>query len=275
MNAEREVMRVLSLGAGVQSSTVAMMMLHGEIESAELAIFADTRAEPMAVYEWLAWLSGQLKDGGIPLAIVQQGDGLTVNLQAGCQGKTRCSSPPFFTQNGGILRRQCTIDYKIAPIYRKIQKVRKKRPVVQVFGISFEERRRMKLPQRKYIIGHDYPLVDREMSRIDCKRWMLAHGYPVPPRSACVYCPYRCDAEWRRMRDFDPVSWEEACRVDELCRTDLPAIRPKGSYTQQECFVHRSCQPLRQVNLDSDLDRGQQLLPMADGWIDCEGMCGV
>lgn len=35
-------MRILSLGAGVQSSTLALMAEHGEIEKPDYAIFADT-----------------------------------------------------------------------------------------------------------------------------------------------------------------------------------------------------------------------------------------
>lgn len=272
---DKTPIRVLSFGAGVQSSTVAMMMLHGEIERADLAIFADTCAEPAVVYQWLAWMREELEAGGMPLHIVRQGDGLTANLEAGRGGLAHCSNPPFFTINGGLLKRDCTRDYKIAPIYREIQRVREKRPVVQVFGISFDERRRCALPSRKYIVGHDYPLVDLEMTRIDCKRWMLHHGYPVPPRSACVYCPYRCDAEWRRMQETDPAAWDEACRVDELVRLNVPGVRPKGNYRQQECFVHRSCVPLRDVDLRSDIERGQQTLPGFDSWADCEGMCGL
>ena len=44
---------ILSLGAGVQSSTLALMAVRGEIEMPEAAIFADTGAEPKSVYEYL------------------------------------------------------------------------------------------------------------------------------------------------------------------------------------------------------------------------------
>ncbi len=42
---ERDL-RVLSLGAGVQSSTLLFKMLHGEIEPPDIAIFSDTGNEP-------------------------------------------------------------------------------------------------------------------------------------------------------------------------------------------------------------------------------------
>ena len=39
----KDHLRILSLGAGVQSSTIALMMKHGEIEPCDFAIFADTK----------------------------------------------------------------------------------------------------------------------------------------------------------------------------------------------------------------------------------------
>lgn len=48
-------MRVLSLGAGVQSSTLLPMAIEGELQI-DRAIFADTQWEPRAVYQWLEYL---------------------------------------------------------------------------------------------------------------------------------------------------------------------------------------------------------------------------
>ena len=53
-------LRILSLGAGVQSSTLALMIEKGEVPMVDAAIFSDTFGEPKAVYEWLEWLKKQL-----------------------------------------------------------------------------------------------------------------------------------------------------------------------------------------------------------------------
>ena len=42
-------LRVLSLGAGVQSTTLALMIEKGEIPMVDCAIFADTMGEPKKV----------------------------------------------------------------------------------------------------------------------------------------------------------------------------------------------------------------------------------
>src|SRR6185295_2844253 len=52
------MLNIISLGAGVQSTTMALMAAHGEITPMpDCAIFADTMAEPAATYEHLQWLT--------------------------------------------------------------------------------------------------------------------------------------------------------------------------------------------------------------------------
>jgi hypothetical protein len=49
-------LRILSLGAGVQSSALALMIEQGELPPIDAAIFADVKGEPKKVYEWLEYL---------------------------------------------------------------------------------------------------------------------------------------------------------------------------------------------------------------------------
>ena len=51
------LIRIISLGAGVQSTTMAFMAAHGEIgPMPDCAIFADTGWEPKRVYRHLEWI---------------------------------------------------------------------------------------------------------------------------------------------------------------------------------------------------------------------------
>lgn len=117
---------IISLGAGVQSSTMALMASHGEITPMpDCAIFADTGAEPKRVYEWLDWLETQLP---FPVYRVMHGEGLLANLMLEIKRsgkKDRFVSIPFFTDshNGGMVRRQCTKEYKITPIEKKVREL--------------------------------------------------------------------------------------------------------------------------------------------------------
>ncbi|MFN7318887.1 MAG: hypothetical protein ACK5S6_05195, partial [bacterium] len=60
-NAEKQ-WNVISLGAGVQSSCMALMASRNELLDikVDFAIFADTQDESKKVYDWLDWLENQL-----------------------------------------------------------------------------------------------------------------------------------------------------------------------------------------------------------------------
>ncbi len=90
-------LRVLSLGAGVQSTTLALMAAHGEVgPMPDCAIFSDTGWEPKAVYEHLAWL---MSPNVLPFPIhIVSGGNIRDDLIAGAQG-ARWASIPAFTRN--------------------------------------------------------------------------------------------------------------------------------------------------------------------------------
>jgi len=279
------LLRILSLGAGVQSTTVLLMALHGEFpDRLDCAIFADTGWEPQAVYEHLDWLQGKAQAGGIPIHRVSSGN-LRQDLLDSVSGKRpRVANPPFYVRNrdeageydtpdrGGMLWRSCTTEYKIAPIKRKIRVLAAEACgsaripagfVEQWFGISFDEWRRMRQSDVAYIVNL-YPLVDRRLTRQDCIAWLKRHGYKVPPKSACLGCPYHSNATWRELRRRSPAEWEETVRFDRSIRRGIPGV--KG-----EAFVHRSMLPLDLVDLRTEAERGQPSL-FED---ECAGHCGV
>jgi hypothetical protein len=274
----------LSLGAGVQSSTIALMAKHGEITPMpDAAIFADTQAEPASVYKWLDWLEPQLP---FPVIRVTRGD-MTQDSFLIKQRKdgTGCWSKnliPAFIQNKdgtrGIMGRQCTYSYKVeqleraARLHGKVKRGQKNVTVTQWIGISWDEIQRIK-PSRVAWSQHRWPLVELRMGRRDCLKWMESHGYPKPPRSACVYCPFHSDNEWRRLRDQEPEEFQRAIRFEK----DLQEVKAKTERMRGIPFLHPSCVPLDQVDLSTDIERGQLSL-----WLDeqsfgneCEGMCGV
>ena len=124
MDNEIKKLKILSLGAGVQSSTLALMIVKGELPMVDAAIFADTMGEPKAVYEWLVWLEKQLN---FPLYKVSKGD-LRKNIINAVNGTYKFMSVPFYTKNPitnkkGLLFRQCTADYKILPVNKKVREL--------------------------------------------------------------------------------------------------------------------------------------------------------
>jgi hypothetical protein len=263
------MLNVLSLGAGVQSTTLALMAAHGEITPMpDCAIFADTGWEPKAVYDHLAWL---MSPDVLPFPVHQVTIGPLrehVIKRSNSTGQ-RFAAVPWYVRmpDGGdaMGRRQCTKEYKLTPIRRKVRELlggKTPKGGAQVWiGISTDEAMRMKPSQLGYIINR-WPLIDHRMNRNDCLRWLEKHGYPTPPRSACIGCPYNSDRRWRDMRDSDPVSFADAVAVDAAIR-NMPGFRGQS-------FMHRSMKPLDQVDLSNAEDRGQLNLFNNE----CEGMCG-
>ncbi len=258
-----ESLHCISLGAGVQSSTMALMAKHGEITPMpEAAIFADTGDEPKSVYEWLRWLETEL-----PFRVVRVSVGvLSLAAMTLRQSKkdTFYMKPglPVFFEGAGMGSRQCTSDFKIVPIQRYINLIRGNRSVRQWIGISTDEAHRMKDAQKPWLTN-GYPLIDAGMSRSDCLRWMEAHGYPKPPRSSCVYCPFHSDAEWLRLKNDEPAEFERAVKFERIYQ-----VASEKAFKSRP-FLHVSRKPLSEVEFSSS---DNQLNLFGN---ECEGMCGV
>lgn len=315
---------ILSLGAGVQSSTLALMATKKLILPSPLCgIFADTKDEPESVYKWLDWLEGKLD---FPVYRVTKGS-LSENvlqIRVTKDGRRYTKTDiPFFTLSakgkvGKVKNRACTNDFKIIPIIQKIRSLipkqeflcwRRKhsgalkqlslwkaeckriralnkkdkgdrplpmRPVdawnecqsdalaIQWIGISLDEISRMK-DSREPWLKNRWPLIEQRINRHGCHIWMSMYGYPKAPRSACRYCPYHNDDEWRRLKNEEPAEFEKAVQFEK-------AVRDKSlNILESVPFLHRSCKPLSEVDFESEEDKGQ--LNMFNN--ECEGMCGV
>jgi hypothetical protein len=263
---------IISLGAGVQSSTVALMAAAGEITPMpKAAVFADVGgSEPQAVYDYLDWIEGVLP---FPVYRVQQDDGLEVAATrirtSSKTGKTYLETglPVFYkAPNGsvGMGVRQCTSDFKIAPLNRKIRELTNGAAITWI-GISTDEASRMK-DSRVQWNTHRWPLIELNMSRQCCLKWLRKNNYPTPPKSACVFCPYHRDYVWADLRRNHPKDFQRA--VDFEKRLQFAAS--KATVMKGTPFFHKSCEPLDEV-VFSDEERGQINLFENE----CEGMCGV
>lgn len=270
-----EPIHIISLGAGVQSSTMALMAAAGEITPMPVAaIFADTQAEPASVYKWLDWLEKQLP---FPVHRVTKGSltatALTKRTRKDGKGQWAKSVIPAYVKNPdgtrGILQRQCTYDYKVLQIIKESKRLIKEYAApsaIQWIGISLDEIYRMK-PSQHPKITHRWPLVDAGMKRHNCLIWMQSRGFPKPPRSACKYCPYHSDAEWARLRDEEPAEFAEAVQFD----LDYRRIKQETRNMVGLAYLHNSLIPLGEVDFSTEEERGQ--LSMFNN--ECEGMCGV
>ena len=119
--------------------------------------------------------------------------------------------------------------------------------VEQVVGISLDEARRMRTSKERSTFL-SYPLVHMGLSRHDCMNWLTRNGYPIPPKSSCVGCPFHSNREWRAVMK-SPVEWKQAVNLDNRIRS-IEGFRGN-------LFLHRSCKPLEEVDLSTPEERGQ------------------
>ena len=277
---ERTTIRVLSLGAGVQSTVMALMADRGELYDGQrpnFAIFADTKWEPQEVYDHLKWLRGKLS---YDVEIVEAGD-LRSNVMHGldASGHPHLEIPVFMTtpdgKRAGVGRRECTSTYKVEPIQQRLREKMGLKKGEQVpwdthvemwLGISTDEVLRQK-PSQMGWITHKWPIIDMKMSRRDCRKWFDEYfpGRPLP-RSACIGCPYHDDAEWFEMKTNRPEQFRDAVEVDESLRRNASKVGLRNIP-----YLHRSGRPLAEVVFDTGVTEDSAFSDASE----CEGMCGV
>lgn len=252
-------MIALSLGWGVQSFGLAAMVALGELPPVDVAIHADTTHERTATYEFAARWTPWLEEHGVRVVTVRAPN--TDPVRDYGHGKKGVVTIPAFTTspNNGAIQRQCTADWKIDPIKRWLQANRDRQPIEQWIGISLDEITRMKPSNVKYIT-HRWPLIEKGLRRAQVAQWLLDHGLELPPRSACVFCPYQSRKEWRALQGTE--DWQHAVEVDESIRKARPPY---------DLFVHATMKPLPMVDFRSEQERGQ--LELWDN--ECSGMCGI
>ena len=266
----------VSLGAGVQSSAIVEMIVEGDLPLVDVVIFADTGDEPQYVYDQVDYLRGRLELIGIPLDSVQKS-----NMVEDLYTPGRFAALPLFIVQKkeisgfgktseevklGKGKRQCTHEYKIEPIERRIREIlvdrgfATKRTYMYVtrgtiveswLGISLDEAERIK-PSRTKWLKHQWPLIDKKMSRLDCINWLQDHNLPIPQKSSCIRCPYHSNTYWLDMRENRPEDWEKVLDFD----TDLRNGRLRLTEAMKgTLYLHSTCIPLGDVKLNGQEDQ--------------------
>jgi len=269
-------LRVLSLGLGVQSTTLLFMAADGLFgPPPDVAFFADTQAEPKAVYDHLLRLRG-LNSLPFPIRVLTRGSLRQSVIDSRNPTGGRFAAVPFFVKaedgKHGRGPRQCTKEFKLEPLWSEIRAELGVKPGARVpkgivvetwVGITTDEVTRAAASRHRWEHKR-HPLIEANMSRGDCIEWLMQNGHAVPVRSRCVFCPFTHNAEWRRIKADDPEQWADAVEVDRAIRDGGKSRGMRGDQ-----FVHRSCVPLESADLKAPDPRQSAMGEL------CEGMCGV
>ncbi|MGW6742863.1 hypothetical protein ACWGDX_19425 [Streptomyces sp. NPDC055025] len=233
---------------------------NGILPKVDHAIFADTGWEPQAVYTHLDRLEHEIaQPAGIPIHRVSSG-----NIRKDALDPAhRFASMPLYVLNKdgrpGMTRRQCTGEYKIKPIKKKVRellgfaypaRIPKDVFVEQWVGISTDEFHRAKDSDVKYMRNRHPLIVDMDWSRADCVRYLTGLGLADTPKSSCLGCPFHGNAQWRHIRDTSPTEWDDVVEFDAAIRKGNARANATGNRLLGQAFLHRSRVPLDVAPID-------------------------
>ncbi len=258
-------MKIISLGLGIQSTAMYIMSSLGEIERADYAIFADPGAELPDTYKLWEDLNKWQKDND-GISLVKKTKSLYKDIINGVNSyDKRWASIPAFTESGGMIRRQCTGEYKVNTVISEIRrlqglrKYQKMHPTEVWLGISLDEIERMKLSVL-HRITYKYPLIEKKITRNDCEKYLKEKGFIGVKKSSCVFCPYHSNRQWKDIKLNYPEEWKKVVKVDKKIRN----VTKKG--LKDKLYLHESRKPIEDAYFQED----QEELFMCE-----EGYCGI
>lgn len=212
-------LQVLSLGGGVQSCAMLLMIGEGILEKPDIVIFADTGSEMPHTLDHLEsvcrpYIEEVLQ---IPFAIVKSHRGSLHD------DYMRIGSLPMV----GV--RSCTDNFKIAPQRKFMRLIVGRKNGVRLaeawLGITTDESSRkpeVKSPREPKWVDLKYPLLDQiPTSRQECENINEKYGWNVA-KSGCFCCPYSSTEVWRALRDNHPELFEICLEMERVKNEKRP-----------------------------------------------------
>lgn len=247
-------MRVFSFGGGVQSVAVLVLAAQGKVQYDHF-LFANVGSDsehPATLAYLEEYALPYAQEVGIDLVELrrtwQRGEraGQEESIYRLLMRPEGRSVPiPVWMPNGAPGRRACTANFKIGVINRWLRQhgATADSPATVGLGISLDEVERMKESPHAYV-QNEWPLIDLRLRRSDCESVIREAGLPVPPKSACWFCPFMSPQRWQDMKRDEPELFERAVELEQ----HINAKRTANG--MNEVYLHRSAKPLDQAVSD-------------------------
>lgn len=240
-------MKILSCGAGMQSSALHLMSCENALAKKrgkppvwpkvpiyDISIYCDLRFEPPWVKKQVEFLANAGHSCGVPFVILDSP--LYIDFMENF-GERRTISIPWWTirEDGHKSRmpRNCTIDYKVELIskyvrwnllgYKKGQRLREedRKAHEMHMGFSAEELRRCKENPNPMFVNC-FPLINMGLTRADNYAYIRDVWGLETKASACTFCPYHRNFFFKYLRENEPAQFAQVVNMDELLRDKTP-----------------------------------------------------
>lgn len=216
-------LKVISYGGGVQSTAMIVLAIQGKIPDVDAALFSNVGddSEHPATLDFVrnvatpyAAKHGLVIHELTPLRHKVE----TTLMREITKEDSKRDLIPVFGEAGNPMKRSCTADFKVATIHRwlKAHGARKYTPAYVQLGISTDEIQRAGRGKELLYERRQYPLLDLGLSRTDCIEIIKEAGLPVPPKSACFFCPFHGDKAWAELRRERPDLFEKAQDLEDF-----------------------------------------------------------
>lgn len=193
---------IVSYGAGVDSTAMILKMIEDDIRI-DHVVFADTGGELPETYKTVEKMQRFLRKRFIPFTTVKNFSLITLF--------ERCITRRVFPD---MFRRWCTRDFKVAPIHRFYRKNFKGFQIHEFIGIDAAETKRCRQAKEDYITKH-YPLVEWNMDRLDCEKYIFKWKFPYVIKSGCYFCPFNSLLRWDYIKKKHPKLYRMCKKLEK------------------------------------------------------------
>lgn len=221
-------LKVISYGGGIQSTAMIVLATEGVVEFTD-AVFANVGEDSEAqvtldyirnvVTPWAAERGVKVHE---VRRIARNGEPFSTLLKYHKDNLDRTGATPLPVHMigagpGGIANRTCTRDWKAKPVTKWLKQngATEDDPAHIAIGISTDEIHRVNNKHDKPWERRVFPLIDLGLSRTDCEAIIARSGLPVPPKSACWFCPFHGRAGFAKMRRDNPEQFEAVAQLED------------------------------------------------------------
>ena len=193
---------VVSYGGGIQSTALVVLAMRERWAIDEIVHVDLVDAESPRTREYVDYFRRWLRDGyGRDITVVER------NMYRDMLARPEFTPVPWHGRRKKfMLSRQCTRQYKVAPLQRYLYDRYPAGRIGLMLGISVDEYHRMR-DSSAARIEHVYPLVDARLTRWQCRDIIERAGLAVPWKSSCWFCPYRSiRSQWALVQRYPDLA---------------------------------------------------------------------
>lgn len=219
----------VSCGLGVDS-TALLVLLKQQKRTPDFIVFADTGGEKPETYHFKSILEKWIIENNFPHLVTVKNERtrrgkLVTTLEDDCLAGEKLPDIAYG-------KKGCSITWKKEPAHRYIKQQVKGEPVKWLISFNADEERR-KIPGADF----EYPLIEADWGRIDCIKQIILEGLPVPPKSACFYCPSSKKSEIQALARLHPDLAERAIALEKNAANRNSSVKGLGRGWDWESII--------------------------------------